>query len=318
MTNLTSKHRMMFHGLLWLVAIIGTPLILTTAITQPQNRLLSAAWDLGHVPFFFALVWLLLNALNSQRNKLYQLILVNISTILLSIFLEIIQYYIGREFNWSDIYSNCLGSSLAVLFHPRSYSRTSMVQNVLRGICIALIGLSTIPLFKQSIVLAQSHYSFPVLSNFEFGLEIERWQGDNLTIRAATDKRNHILSKTFTTEEFSSITLDQFPSNWENFDCLGFSVLSNQQSPVLLSLKIHDFAHQKSGFDFSDRYNDQIKINPGNNAIVVDLNDVKHSPEGRTMNMKNIQKISLFTHYSSFSFELQFDDFELFNKNTCG
>ena len=108
-----------------------------------------------------------------------------------------------------------------------------------------------------------------------------------------------------------------FPSNWSQFGCLSFNVFNEHAIPILLTLKIYDYSHPDSGYDYYDRYNSLIKIYTGNNNIVINLNQVRVTPKGRNMDMENIDRLSMFTHFAESDSEPRFDDFKFLDKETC-
>ena len=170
---------------LWgLLLVFTVPLLFTGDFDLYQHRLSPFIWNIGHILVFFVLIWLTLNLCKplSKPGFLGLLVIVNAAVLLLGLGVEEIQARLGRLSSIDDVYKNCLGASLAILFHPRLPPITHLPRSILRISAILLLIIALYPLTINTLDWIYARVKFPVLSNFETPFEKERWTGQDLTV----------------------------------------------------------------------------------------------------------------------------------------
>jgi len=158
-----------------------------------------------------------------------------------------------------------------------------------------------------------AYRSFPVLSDFESPFELTRWSGNQLIVEELGANNNHVMGNTFTTDKYSSLAFEAFPSNWTGFTSISFRIFNEGTNDEILTLRIHDQDHRESNWDHNDRFNQIINLTSGWNKITIDLNLVRMQPSNRNMDMSKIEKVIIFSHYLPVNTRLYFDDFRLEN-----
>ena len=98
----------------------------------------------------------------------------------------------------------------------------------------------------------------------------------------------------FLATRFPDVSLEYFKQNWSSYHQLKFSVYNDENRTLKVEAKIYDRKHHRSGFRYSDRFNQLLSLKPGWNDIIFDLQEVKNAPEGRKMKMDEIVSFSLF------------------------
>jgi len=234
----------------------------------------------------------------------------NAVVFLFGVLIEEIQLVLGRDSSFDDIYRNCLGTSLALVFHPRTQLTDKRLRITLRALSILPLLAVLLPITKNSLDWISASLSFPVLSNFESAFERERWKGEGLNI-IELDSGNRVMTHQFDIAQYSSLSLTHFPGNWVGYRCLRYRIFNPAADSLQLTTRIHDRIHNESGFDYGDRFNFGFEVASGWNDYTVDLNDVRNAPQARSMNMAEIVEVMFFTMSLDDSATLYFDDIEL-------
>ncbi len=275
---------------------------------------------MGHLLLFFAVGWLVLNCFHRYLNIRFILLFIGFNAIvlLLGVLIEEVQLVLGRVYSFDDIYRNCLGTSLALVFHPRTQLTDKRLRVTLRALSILPLLAVLLPITKNSIDWISASLSFPVLSNFESAFERERWTGDDLTI-IELDSGNRVMAYQFDTTRYSSLSLTHFPGNWVGYRCLRYRIFNPAADSLQLTIRINDRTHDETGYDYRDRFSFSFEVVSGWNDYTLDLNDVRNAPRARSMNLAEIAEVIFFTTRLGDSATLYFDDIELGSESIlCG
>ena len=301
------------NSMLSLLLVLSIPLLFTGDSDLHQHRLSPFIWNTGHIFVFFVLIWLTLNLWQprSKPDFLDLFIIVNITVFLLGLGVEEIQSRIGRESSIEDIYKNCLGASLALLFHPGIPSITHSLRSTLRAFSILLLITALYPLTINTLDWIYARANFPVLSNFETPFEFERWMGQNMLVLKSD---SYILQHEFDDAKYSSISLVHFPGNWEGYHCFSFRIFNPGSNEVPLRIRINDRQHDETEQSYFDRFNYSLDVLSGWNNFTIDLSDIRNAPRKRSMEMDKVEKIMFFTSRLKNGAILNFDDLELIDE----
>jgi len=237
---------------------------------------------------------------------------INLIVLVMGLGIEGIQLLLGRQSSWGDVYKNCLGASLAIVFNSRAPSASNLQKAPLKTVLVLLLLNALYPLAINSIDWIMARSSFPVLANFESPFERERWVGKDLRI-IKLDTGNFVLEHQFDTAEYSSISLVHFPGNWLGYKCLRYRIYNPQSQKLRLIVRINDRMHVETGFAFNDRFNLDIEVAQGWNDYFLALNDIRNAPQTRSMEMTAVEEINFFTNNMASSAKLYFDTIELTN-----
>ncbi len=117
-----------------------------------------------------------------------------------------------------------------------------------------------------------------------------------------------------------SLKIQMFPSpypgfypalshkNWAGYESFSFNVYNPSCETIELTLRIDD---KKESFKYSDRYNKTFKISPGNNKLMIALDDLKTSISQRPMNLECINRFMVFISSPDKKHVLYLDYFRL-------
>ena len=292
--------------------VAAIPFLFWDPLDLVQFRLTPFLWNLGHLLLFFAVGWLALNCLHRYLNTKFIVLFIGFNAVvfLFGVLIEEIQLVLGRDYSFDDIYRNCLGTSLALVFHPRTQLTDQRLRVTLRTLSILPLLAVLLPITKNSIDWVSASLSFPVLSNFESAFERERWIGEDLNV-IELDSGNRVMAHRFDTARYSSLSLMHLPGNWVGYRCLRYRIFNPATDSLQLTIRINDRIHNETGFDYGDRFNFSFEVASGWNDYTVDLDDVRNAPQARSINMAEIAEVMFFTMSLDDSATLYFDDVEL-------
>ena len=311
MNNKTSK---IVNNILYVFIALCIPLLFFGSQPLIQFRLLPYLWDYGHIALFAAIFWLLFSNWNlfAEKSIYWTLLTTILPIIFVSVPIELIQGINGREYSFLDIMRNCLGATIAIAFHPDSFSdNRTFSRSKLKYLGVSVLIIFSYPLLINTADTINAYRSFPVLSDFESPFELTRWSGNQLIVEKLDASNNHVMVNTFTTDEYSNLTFESFPNNWAGFSKISFRIFNEGTTIHELNLRIHDQRHRKSNWDYNDRFNQVIILNPGWNKVSIDLNLVRVHPINREIDMSKIEEIIIFSHNLQTNIRLYFDDFKL-------
>ena len=283
-------------------ATLAVVLISLLFVGGPQDfngRIIVATWNAGHAVLFAILTFALLSYTRLKHDShTKQFIFAVAFSLIFGFITEVIQYLIGRNLEVKDLVNDLIGglAGLAFALAVNSRNKKYTIGGVFVGAFLGLIGI------RGLIVSAIDEYrisqEFPLLSGFESLIELNRWNTDHAQI-SLSDKHTSSGSQSMRVEllpaKYPFIRLDHFERNWQNKKSINFDIFSESKSPVTMVLKIYDMQHLKTGYFFSDRYNQRFTLLPGQNQFSFALADIQSAPANREMNMSNIVAVSLFT-----------------------
>jgi hypothetical protein len=90
---------------------------------------------------------------------------------------------------------------------------------------------------------------------------------------------------------YSGVTFDEPSPDWRGYERLLFTVVSDLEAPLRLTVRVHDARHDQR---YEDRFNRTLTIAPGVNRVVIPLVDIRTAPDRREMDLSRIRGIVLF------------------------
>lgn len=285
-------------GWLWAVGVLGV-LLFVGGPDGHDKRIYQTFWDLGHVPLFAILTVAVCRLPVCARLSVPVLAVVCTLLVLAGGFaIEWAQLLVGRSFEYADVLSDLLGSYIGLSLY---LALKPVMRPAGRAVLVILAMLLVLVSLKPMAVVLADEYvmreEFPVLADFETPFELTRWDTNLAQLHVSREPVRYgekSLRVDFMAGEYPDITLRDFPGDWSGFKSVRFSVYSTLASPAEMVLKIYDRQHASSGYEYADRFNRELNIDPGWNDIEVRMDDVSDAPEGRNMDLENITSFSLF------------------------
>ena len=242
----------------------------------------------GHVIVFLLLSLVLSSYLGypasfTTRAKSYAAII--IAGMLIGIGVELIQYQTGREASLVDLLTNflglisglCLVEALRLIASPKY----RWVSFVLVLTSLGLIVICIMPLLFLSASYIERNKAFPVIADFEADWTAV-FTSFNKTSLVANDEYepDAIRRVRFEPAEYPGISIVEPVPDWSEYDRVVFTLYSNYDHIIKLTVRIHDVTHNQLQ---SDRYNTSLTVEPGMNMYQILLKDVEQAPLNRAM-----------------------------------
>lgn len=263
------------------------------------TRSFRIAWNLGHIAFFAVAIFLLLkhSSFLQQSTQAQQFYWIVGICFVAGALIESIQFFIGRQADWQDILRNILGGLSALVFFSRSGSTNTQLFDIkFKVIITALLCIQLYPLLVTLADEQMARSNFPMLADFENKLELSRWatNGSIMLDKNFTAHGDFSARIELTTGPYSGASLSFLPNIWNGFDRILFSIYLPDNSPLLITTRIHDRQHEQGDQLYNDRFQQRTKLQPGWNSITINLSDVISAPKTRQMDIDAIANIHFF------------------------
>jgi hypothetical protein len=264
-----------------------------------SDRSFVGAWNLGHIlafalwTYLFLRFWPPAEPWSWQRQWLVGMGM----AAALGIAIEIAQSFIGREAEIGDVIKDLTGCALTLAFWTRF--RRQMPRKRLFWVQIPvliLLLIQILPFLRAVTDEAAAWGQFPALGTFESPLELDRWQGSaQLSIdRKVKSQGEASLKIDMDTEQYSGASLHYCPHDWRGFAHLKFRVFNPSMEPLKMTCSVTDYHHHRNGYQYDDRFNQRLLIQPGWNQFVMDMQKIENAPNGRKLNLTEINGFGIF------------------------
>lgn len=252
-------------------------------------RSLRQGWQFGHVLLFFLAAWLVLPLLLRRFSAGASVALLLLAAGLLGALVEWLQGFVGREVSWTDVRLDVIGAALgsaAVGTGPARWILPALALPV-------LLWLDALPLGWALLDEYRARRDFPVLARWESELELERLQPgagmhiDNAPLRPG----ERALRVPLQPAAFAGFHLQYLPGDWRGYGALELELYLPPGAPGSITCRVHDAAHDNR---FSDRFNRRFAVAPGWNRLAMPLDDIRHAPRVREMDMARLRGVGCF------------------------
>jgi hypothetical protein len=228
--------------------------------------------------------------------------------------IELLQNGFHRTPNIGDIFRNLIGAMACIVF--LSPSRKSISKHLLLILQLNTVILICLQIYPVIIAFADEYISrrqFPELSGFETPFEIQRWSGgaDFLVDKRIKQTGKASMKVIFSTNRYSGVGLKYFPRNWESFSYFQFSIFNPSTEEILITCRIHDNKLAKQGQKYEDKFHQSFSMPKGWQTITISLEDIKHGPKNRKMNLHKILNAHFFVENLPYQRTIYIDDVKL-------
>ncbi len=294
-----SGHRSVLVPVVCVLLLIGFPFFFFGGPGYHATRSFKAAWDLGHVLFFFLASFLVITCSGSGRREKKSWLFFGLFLLLVlvaGVIIELVQQSIGgRSVDGWDLYRNLLGC-LTAFAVTGSLPLAPRGNLLLSAVVIVLLFTALRPLYSSLADERTARRQFPLLADFETPFEQNRWKD----VRQLQRQKNIVrrgrygLRVQLSTARYSGTSLFYFPHDWRGFRRLHFSVYNPEEEVLFLHCRIHDGLHAQHGMRFDDRFHKRFELRPGWNDLSVSLQEVRTAPATRLMDMAQVEGFGLF------------------------
>jgi len=289
-----------------IVLIVTAFMLVMLFSSNPFNgsvRLYQAIWNAGHLFLFAALTWLLITQTAIYKLSGLKILLVSLLfAAVIGVIIEILQFFVGRNMQWFDVFTDMLGALFGFLVAQLSISakRRRLEKSVIILFLLIVLFIAAFPslrIIRDNLKVASN---FPVLSNFEQYEDIARFQQGHVR-RFEMDNNLFIEGRAsalieFGAGEYPRVLLEAVAPNWTGYDFLNMSIHNDQKESLNIQVRVYDRQHRQTGYLQNDRFNYNINLNPGWNTLKIKLSEIYRAPQNRQMNMDVMGGVCLFMH----------------------
>jgi VanZ family protein len=284
--------------LLLFVFVLVAALLLFVQLPIPPTYAGRTIENAGHVPLFLIgtlfILAILRHDLHVEGVRLYALAgLIGAGCGLLS---EIIQRPLRRDASWEDVFADAVGVLLALALYAL-FDRRSAFRGATRAAALLIVtGCAVIYLEPiVSMVRAYVHRDgqFPVLASFDSRVELYWIVGYGIR----RDVHDGMLDVQFDRDKFPGFSFHEPVPDWRRFHTLAIDVENPDDLPLKLGTRVHDIGH---GREYIDRFNRNFELAPRERReLRIPLEEIRHGPRNRLMNMGEISDVTLFRMHDS-------------------
>lgn len=268
--------------------IVVAPFFFMGGPSAYSSKLFGALWNCGHIAFFIMLMFVLNKKLDFRNWRIA--LAVGAAVFVGGGLIEIIQSYVGRDGNWSDLMLDLTGAWVGI-FWVQPGNKWVWLGRMLSIFLLA-------PNFV--IVLNEARYEyvairqFPLLAGFESPLELLGQKRKFELSDAFYSEGTHSVKVHLTTDRYSGITFNRLFNDWSSYKSLHFDIYNPESDSFEMNIRINDVQHQLRGWRAEDRFSGTFSIKAGWNHIAIFIDDIQNAPKGRKMNLAEISQLVIF------------------------
>ena len=310
-------------GLFGCIALLWLPV-------PSHTILLKAFYDFCHFPLFGAVALILLHLarqLGEPRGwsvgSHYGLAFIGV--VVLGALTEGVQSLSSTRFaEWSDLLLDLVGA-ICVLGLYATYDRnlTGRLavwrQGPWKHLVHAGVVLLTLIALSPVLIWAYAYWDraarFPSLCQFSSSWEMLFVQGKESELQIVppplgwgNPRIDTVGQVVFYPKRYPGIRIEEPYADWRGFSRFRVDVYSELPTVRSLVIRIDDAHHNN---EYEDRFNQAITILPGLNHIQIPLEDIRHAPVGRELDLSTIKAIRLFAISPPEEFSLYVDNIRL-------
>ncbi len=204
---------------------------------------------------------------------------------------EIIQKPMRRDASWEDVFADSVGALCAVALYALFDRRTALMRwhrLFAAALAIACIAIYLSPIVSMARAYVHRNGQFPVLADFHSRLELYWTFGIGARREIVDDK----LVVDYVADVFPGLSFHEPVADWRAFKTLVIEVANPGAEPLDLGIRVHDRKHNRR---FNDRYNRHFTLAAGERRTLrIPLDEIRHGPRTRLMDMQQISDITLF------------------------
>jgi len=279
--------------ILLIVLLVVAAALLFSRLPIPPTYAGRTVENAGHLPVFLLVTLGLLTVLRVDYRiegaRLYAL--AGLIGAGLGFASEVIQRPLARDASWGDVFQDTIGVVCALALYALFERRSAVTRPrriaafVVALVCIAVY---VAPLVRMAHAYVQRNAQFPVLVDFRSSVEPVwiRGYGINRHIDRGA------LEVDFSADGNPGVSVREPFPDWRRFKFVVIDVENPDAARFYLGVRVHDRGH---GQAFGDRFNRTFELAAGERRTLrIALEDVRHGPRGRLMDMGHIMDITLF------------------------
>lgn len=267
---------------------VAFPLFFIGGPEWVASPLYREVWSQGHLVFFALLALWLTSVVPMARPRRW--LLLSVAIVVAGAIIEGIQAQVGRVASWEDGLRNLIGAWFGLFWSLPSNRKVWLG----RALASALVIWQLTALAGHAMNHLHRLQQFPVLASFESPRDLAGWRGRIERVKEPVSEGRYSLAVHLDTRRFSGVRSYTLRGDWRGYHELVFDLYNPLDDAVPIVLRINDRQHEQSGNRFADRFNHRLTVQSGWNEYRIALEEVRQAPEGRAMNLAEIQQVQLF------------------------
>jgi hypothetical protein len=272
-----------------------------------------ALFDAGHTPLFGGVALAVLGLLRARERGASDRALrwrAFLLTVAIGAVTEVLQVFQGnREPSLSDLVRDAAGAAAFLLLLPPRHPvpGTDGLRPVLRhpwaawSTGVLLLAASAANLGLTTAAYIARDRALPALAAFD-GAWWERWfvetQDSSLSAQARPPGLDASLAEPLARLDlkpgaYPGIGIVEPHPDWSGYRRLVITIVSDLDAPLPIAIRVHDAAHDQR---YADRFNRALAVVPGVNRFTIALDEIRHAPDRREMDMRRIRGVLLFAY----------------------
>jgi hypothetical protein len=254
----------------------------------------------GHTPLFLIGTLFILAILRHDFRlggpRLYGLAgLIGVGSGLMS---EVIQRPLRRDASWEDVFADAVGVLLALALYAL-FDRRAEFRGRTRLAALLVVAGCTVNFLAPIVSMVHAYVyrdrQFPVLASFRSSAELAWIVGYGIK----REIRDGALDVEFDAAQFPGFSFHEPVPDWRQYQALLIDVENPDDHPLKLGVRVHDIGH---GREFVDRFNRRFELTARQRRVLrVPLEDIRHGPRNRLIDMGEISDVTLFRLHDSAS-----------------
>lgn len=271
-----------------LLLVIALPFFFIGGPTVYSTPLFRALWDCGHLLFFAGLVFALHYYVDFSKFRAG--VVLSLVVFVLGGLIEIIQAHTGRDGNWQDLMRDMAGTWMGLFWlqKPNGWVWTGRIFAI--ALCIPTLSI----VYAAAQAQRFAEQQFPVLGNFESDMDLHGVKGDIERSNAFHSRDQYSLKVHLTTKQYTNVSFNDFFNSWQGYNYLLLDLYNPSTQPLDLVIRIDDVQHQAGNNEHDDRFNKNLHLEPGWNAIQIPVDEIQHAPAKRLLQLDAIKMIVIF------------------------
>jgi hypothetical protein len=289
------------------IALALTLAVLTAACFGPVRvrhdaRFWGHVFDVGHIPMWAWLAAVLLYALPervqppARRNALAFALAFGFA-----VGVEWLQPWFGRSRSPGDVLNGVIGAGLALTGIAAWRRSGSWLWRGGHTVAVAgALAVALWPAYEEWRGLRWRQTHFPALGNFEDETELKLWQAQGgarghptqlSRTRARASQGEWSLRVVGAAGDWAGASYAAGGGDWTRFRALSLDVF-NPREPFTLFVRVDDDA---DSVNLTGRFERGFELARGWNRLRVPLTEIAHGTKARTLNLRSIRRVAVFT-----------------------
>jgi len=287
-----------------IIVAIVLPLLALHFYAPTQRGLwIETALEFMHVPVF-GIVAVGLFALLGRRFQLgTRAAIVAGAIFLLGVASEVAQIPTARDASLEDLFRDVAGG-VAGLIGCIAFSRElhsgKTFRLMLLVVAILVLSPAAAPLVSVTLAYMERNQQLPVLisGNQKNAIQfVRRHDTETANIVVGALGGLCILTNAGNGRGPGLAFQDLWP-NWSAYSLISILLDNTSDSALEIIVRIHDVEHRSGSQPHDDRYNRQFVLHAGPNTIAIPLSDVASAPSYRTLDVRSIDGMGIFSNDS--------------------